>query len=87
MTASTERKLTESLMGAALVLLGLSYLIKAFFGQTGGGIAIIAVEHRDKEPKPEAVGCLCVVGCSVNGDCPIHGDAAQRREKSSPEIH
>lgn len=20
--------------------------------------------------------CLCVVGCSVNGDCPIHGDNA-----------
>lgn len=21
-----------------------------------------------------AAGCLCVVGCSVNGECPVHGD-------------
>lgn len=22
------------------------------------------------------IDCLCVIGCSVNGECPIHGDAA-----------
>lgn len=23
---------------------------------------------------PERAKCLCVVGCSANGECPIHGD-------------
>lgn len=23
--------------------------------------------------------CLCVIGCSVNGECPLHGDRAMER--------
>lgn len=27
-------------------------------------------------PRPSAASCLCVPGCSVNGECPKHGDGA-----------
>lgn len=30
----------------------------------------------------EDAKCLCVVGCSVNGDCPLHGDFAKRLQIS-----
>jgi hypothetical protein len=34
----------------------------------------IAVEdYKAVHPRRE---CLCIVGCSVNGECPLHGDLA-----------
>lgn len=45
----------------------------------------VHVVHRDKikvatteiqEPWVRPTGCLCVVGCTVNGQCPVHGDNA-----------
>lgn len=35
-----------------------------------------------KQEIPAATKCLCIVGCSVNGLCPIHGDAVK-----NPDSH
>lgn len=31
----------------------------------------------------DAKKCLCIEGCSVNGECPIHGDATMRHQLPS----
>jgi hypothetical protein len=43
---------------------------------------VIAVRNWIKQsPIAAAAPCLCIVGCSVNGACPQHGDAAQAVQK------
>lgn len=37
--------------------------------------------------KSGAKACLCIEGCSVNGQCPQHGDRAERLEKLRARTH
>lgn len=38
------------------------------------------------KPKSENTnGCLCIIGCSVNGDCPIHGNKAEAKPQADSE--
>lgn len=78
MKASTERTIVEAFIGAAMILFGLSYLVRAF-------------GPSDDEMFPDDAPTLFDCGCSrvkvAAGLCSIYGPDGRAREKSTGEVH